>query len=346
LYTTAKRRRSSRSSASITDVARAVGVSPTTVSHALSGRRPVRQETVQAIRRAMDELDYVPNHAGRSLRIGSNHVVGLLVQDVSNPFYAELARGVEDVAESRGFSVLLGNTNFESTREAHYAQLFRSGVVDGLIYAAATPPGGYGSEALAGKLPLVVVNETPDRTGIDTVGTDNERGGELAGEHLRELGHRSVLMIEGPPGSPTSRLRRAGFERAFANVDATLGHRNGDYRAPGAARIVRRELEERGVWFTAVYAANDVMAVAAIGELQAYGLTVPADVSVVGYDDSLLAEVVTPGLTTIRQPVHEMGRAGATRLLEMVGGEQSSGPSHTTLDVELVERASTKRAAR
>jgi LacI family transcriptional regulator len=290
----------------------------------------------------MDELGYVPNHAGRSLRIGSSQALGLLVPDVSNPFYAELARGVEDVAQSLGFNVLLCNTNFERTREERYAHVFRSGVVDGLIYAAAAS-GGYGSERLARDLPVVVVNETPGDIQLDTVNTDNERGGELAGEHLRGLGHTSVLVIDGPPGSPTSDSRRTGFERAFAGTDVTLGHRCGDYRGPSAARIIGRELEERGAWFTAVYAANDVMAVAAIGALQTGGLTVPDEVSVVGYDDSVLAALVTPALTTIRQPIYEMGRAGAERLVAVIGGSRPSEALHTKLAVELVERASTKR---
>ena len=261
----------------------------------------------------MDELGYVPNHAGRSLRIGSSQALGLLVPDVSNPFYAELARGVEDVAQSLGFNVLLCNTNFERTREERYAHVFRSGVVDGLIYAAAAS-GGYGSERLARDLPVVVVNETPGDIKLDTVNTDNERGGELAGEHLRGLGHTSVLVIDGPPGSPTSDSRRSGFERAFAGTDVTLGHRCGDYRGPSAARIIGRELEERGAWFTAVYAANDVMAVAAIGALQTGGLTVPDEVSVVGYDDSVLAALVTPALTTIRQPIYDMAAQALTLL--------------------------------
>jgi LacI family transcriptional regulator, galactose operon repressor len=332
-----------RRSASITDVAKAVGISPTTVSHALSGRRPVREETVRAIHRAMDELGYVPNHAARSLRVGSTQAIGLLVPDVSNPFYADLARGVEDVAESQGFNVLLCNTNFERSREQRYARVFRSGVVDGLIYAAATEVGGYGSERLARDLPVVVVNEAPRDTALDTVNTDNERGGELAGEHLLGLGHTSVLVIDGPPGSPTSEPRRSGFERAFAGNDVTLGHRCGDYRAPSAARIIRREIGERGLWFSAVYAANDVMAVAAMAELRACGITVPDDVSVVGYDDSPLAELVTPALTTIRQPVYEMGRVGAERLLATIGGSCPVEQLHIKLDVELVRRTSTDR---
>lgn len=292
----------------------------------------------------MDELGYVPNHAGRSLRIGSSQALGLLVPDVSNPFYAELARGVEDVAESRGVNVLLCNTSFDRGREQRYAHVFRSGAVDGLIYAAATPVGGVGGEQLARFLPVVVVNEAPSSTRLDAVFTDNERGGYLAGVHLRELGHSSVLAIDGPPDSPTSELRRAGFERAFAGTNVTIGHRCGDYRAASAVRIMRDELREHGRWFSAVYAANDVMAVSAIVELRSAGVLVPDDVSVVGYDDSPLAQLVTPALTTVRQPVYEMGRAGAERLLALIAAPTRHESLHTRLDVELVRRESTRPA--
>lgn len=330
-----------RGAASIADVAGAAGVSPTTVSHALSGRRHVREETVAAIRRAMEELEYVPSHAGRSLRLGGSGLLGLQVPDISNPFYAELARGVEDVAESLGLNVLLCNTSSEPAREARYVDVFRSGVVDGLISAG--PWGGSGGERLARELPLVLVNEAAGIDGIDTVCTDNERGGELIGEHLRALGHLDVLVVDGPVGSSAGERRRRGFERAFAEAGGTVVDRRGDYRAASAVEIVGRELDENGPWFSAVYAANDVMAVAAIGELRSRGLSVPDDVSVVGYDDSPLAALVTPALTTVRQPVYEMGRVGAERLTATIRGSDQPRPRHLTLDVEFVPRASTAK---
>ena len=329
-----------RKKASIVDVASAAGVSPTTVSHALSGRRHVSEKTVSAIRRAMGELEYVPSHAGRSLRLGDTGLLGLQVPDISNPFYAELARGVEDVAESLGLNVLLCNTNSEPAREERYAEVFRSHVVDGLICAASPEPAAI--ERLAKELPVVIVNEVTGESGLDTVCTDNERGGALAAEHLRSLGHRQVLVIDGPLGSPAGELRRKGFEQAFAAGGVTVRHRRGDYRADAAVRIVRRELEANGPWFSAVYAANDVMAVAAIGELVAHGLEVPAEVSVVGYDDSQLAELVSPSLTTVRQPVYEMGRAGAERLAAAIRGDDPIR-SQTVLEVELVPRESSAR---
>lgn len=295
---------------------------------------------MRAIRRAMGELEYVPSHAGRSLRRGDSGLLGLQVPDISNPFYAELARGVDDVAESLGLNVMLCNTNSEPAREERYAEVFRSRVVDGLICASAPDPSVI--ERLAKELPVVIVNEVPGPSSLDTVGTDNELGGALAAEHLRQLGHREVLVIDGPLGSPAGELRRKGFERAFAGGGGTVRHRRGDYRAAAAVRIVRRELEEDGPWFSAIYAANDVMAVAAMGELGVHGFAVPQDVSVVGYDDSQLAQLVTPSLTTVRQPVYEMGKAGAERLAAAISGVEPSR-SQTVLEVELVSRASTAR---
>ncbi len=287
----------------------------------------------------MARLEYVPSHVGRSLRLGGSSLLGLEVPDVANPFYAELARGVQDVAESCGLNVLLCNTNSVQARADRYADFFRSGVVDGVISASAH--GASEIKGLARTLPVVVVNEVADGCEFDAVCTDNEFGGALAGRHLRDLGHREILILDGPRGSPAGELRRRGFVQAFAGASVTLRHRRGDYRGPSAARIIDRELEQRGAWFSAVYAANDLMAVAAVGELRAHGFEVPEDVSVVGYDDSRLAALVTPALTTIRQPVYEMGWVGGERLIAAIRDVDWPGPAQTTLGVELVPRAST-----
>ena len=274
---------------SIADVAAKAGVSSTTVSHVISGKRPVSARTTALVRRAMSELGYVPNHAARSLRLGNTRSLGLLVPDISNPYFAELAKGAEDAGERQGYNLVLCNTSFDAEREARYLNVLRGGGVDGMIYAAGAPPASEHVAALASTFPLIIVDEDLPDVPADTVVSDNERGGRLAGDHLRDLGHREVLVIDGPAELASTPLRAKGFQAAFEGVDAHIEEVEGDYRAESATAAVDAALGGGRPWFTAVFAANDLMALAAIEALTVAGIRVPDEVSVVGYDDTRLA---------------------------------------------------------
>lgn len=324
---------------SIGDVASQAGVSPTTVSHVISGKRPVSVETTAAVRRAMLELGYVPNHVAQSLRRGMSRTLGLLVPDISNPYFAELAKGAEDAGESRGFNLVLCNTNFDAERETRYLDVLRGGGIDGMLYAAGEPPSSEHVAQVARTFQLVIVDEELPGVDADTVVSDNETGGRLAGEHLRDLGHRNVLVISGPSYMESTPLRTRGFTEAFARVEARLDTAEGDYRPESAAAAVQAALGESGApWFTGVFAANDLMALAAIEVLRATGIRVPEDVSVVGYDDTPLAALVRPALTAVRQPVYRMGWVAAERLATVLSGDASPAPTKVVLDVELMVR--------
>jgi LacI family transcriptional regulator len=325
--------------ASIADVARLAGVSPTTVSHVISGRRPVSERTAAAVAQAMQELGYVPNRAARSLRHGMSQTLGLLVPDISNPYFAELARGAEDAVEARGFNLLLCNTAFDPEREARYLDVLRGRGVDGMLYAAGAPPSSERLAQVARTFRLVIVDEELPGVPVETVVSDNERGGQLAGQHLHELGHRAVLAIGGPPALTSSPLRARGFAAAF-DGDARIETVDGDYRAESATAAVRAALDGGPRWFTAIFAANDLMALAAIEVLAQDGLRVPRDVSVVGYDDTVYAALVRPALTTVRQPVYRMGWVAAERLMGALNGDDEQD-SKVVLDVELVVRQTT-----
>jgi LacI family transcriptional regulator len=286
----------------------------------------------------MKELSYVPNHAARSLRLGITRTLGLLVPDISNPYFAELAKGAEDAGEREGYNLVLCNTSFDGEREARYLDVLRSGGVDGMIYAAGAPPAPERVAALARTFPLIIVDEELPGVDADTVVSDNERGGRLAGEHLRDLGHRDILVIDGPPELASTPLRARGFRNAFAGVETRLVEVQGDYRPESARAAVSAALDDAAPWFTAVFAANDLMAIAAIEVLAGAGVRVPEDVSVVGYDDTRLAALVRPALTTVRQPVYEMGATAAERLAKRLAGDGANKPRKLVLDVELVVR--------
>jgi LacI family transcriptional regulator len=329
------------STVSIADVAAAAGVSPTTVSHVISGKRPVSAETAEAVHSAMGRLGYVPNHAAQSLRRGMSRTLGLLVPDIANPYFAELARGAEDAGEQRGFNLVLCNTDFDAERESRYLDMLRGGGVAGMIYAAGSPPDTARIEAVAGSFRLVAVDEELPGVIADTVVSDNEHGGRLAGEHLARLGHRRNLVVDGPAELRSAIDRGRGFRGALDPASVEIGAVTGDYRATSATEAVAAELAGRGPWFTAVFAANDLMALGALEALTAAGLRVPEDVSVVGFDDTVLASIVRPALTTIRQPVYRMGWVAADRLAGALDADNPPEPCKTVLDVELVARQTT-----
>lgn len=328
-----------RSRTTIHDVARASGVSATTVSHVSSGSRPVRQETAIRVKRTIELLGYQPRHSAVSLRRGTTDMIGLIVPDIANGYFATLAHGVADGAERHGLGVSLFLSDWRTDRELRYLAAIQRGAVDALIYAAGAPPHGSNVKAVAAAHLLAVVDEDIDGLGVITVLADNLKGGRLVGQHLRDLGHDSVLHISGPRELATSNRREEGFRSAFrGNENARLTTRIGDYRFPSGHSAVAAELAEYGPWFTAVFAANDVMALGALRALREHGLNVPEDVSVVGYDDITIPSLELR-LSTVHQPVYEIGRSAADQVAVALASPMSTPSSRTVLDVMFIQGA-------
>lgn len=337
-----------RKPVSIATVANATGVSPTTVSHVLSGKRPVSDATVQRVRAAMAELGYVPNHAAQSLASGRTHTVGLLVPDIANPFFGELARGVEDAAERRGYSVILGNTGFDADRESRYLDVIRRRAIDGLVYAAGAPPPQGQLANIARTLPLAMVDEEIPSVRAITVVSDNVKGGELAAECLVRCGHRGALVVTGPPRLQSSIQREEGFRRSFEAAGGHVIRRDGGFREVGAYDVVREMLGDQPNDFTAIFALNDLMAIAALRALREAQVRVPEDVSVIGFDDIAIAAALTPGLTTVHQSIHALGATVAEQLIHLLQNDQPGPPtvSKHVLGVELIERGTVASVSR
>jgi LacI family transcriptional regulator len=328
--------------ATMNDVARAAGVSVATVSHVVNSTRFVSPERVERVHAAMRELDYTPDATARSLRVGRTHTLGLVIPDNSNPFFAELARSIEEAGFDAGYTTIVGNSVERPDRERQYVSTMLSKRVDGLIIA----PAGAEERALSRLLrkagiPIVVVDRTLPVA--DVVVYDNVDGSRQAAEHLLELGHKRIASITGPPDLAPSTERLEGFVRALADAgvevhdDAVVA---GDFHFAGG-REATAELVQRGRSFTALFAANDLMAAGAIRELTARGMSVPGDVSVVGFDDAPLAEMTTPALTTVRQPLHQMGQTAVSLLLGRLAGTGGERRRRHVLPTSLVVREST-----
>ncbi|OAH13649.1 LacI family DNA-binding transcriptional regulator [Streptomyces jeddahensis] len=333
-----------RRPASIKDVAAAARVSPTTVSHVLSGNRPVNEQTAARVRSVVNRLGYVPASLARSLQAGSTSVIGLMIPDISNTFFAELAKGAEDAAHDLGYGVILCNTEFDAEREDRYLGMIRSRFIDGMVYASGSPPSRRRLEALMGRFPIALADEEVDGLEGALIATaDHEAGGRLVGEHLRELGHRRALMVTGPRELKSGVARAGGFVKAF---QGHVTERVGDFKEHSGYRLVSELLAAGDPDFTAVFAANDLMAFGALTALREAGLSVPGDVSVVGFDDIRAASLAHPSLTTVHQPAYDVGRTATAQLLQYVSRGEVPPASRHTLPVELKVRASTAPPAR
>jgi LacI family transcriptional regulator len=330
--------------ATMNDVARVADVSIATVSHVINGTRFVSPERVDRVRSAMLELDYTPDGTARSLRVGRTDTIGLIVPDNSNPFFGELARWIEDAGFEAGYTTILANSNERSYRERRYIDTLLSKRIDGLII---TPTAESDDEAVVSSLrkvrvPIVVMDRDVKLPNADVVLCDNGRGSGDVARHLLELGHTRIACIAGPPGVPQERLE--GFLRAVyaAGVDipddAIV---SGDFHFAGG-REATRALLAADIAFTAIFAANDLMAAGAIRELAANGLRAPGDVSVIGFDDAPIAEMLSPTLTTVRQPLQEMADAAVSLLLARVSkSADAKNRVRRVLPTSLVVREST-----
>jgi LacI family transcriptional regulator len=303
----------------IVEVARRARVSPTTVSHVVNGTRFVSREARGRVELAIDALGYRPNALARSLRCGRSHTLGLVLPDSGNPFFAEMGRAVEQDAFEAGYSVILCNTENDRAKERHYLGVLARKQVDGIVLVAAEERGEALRGLLRSRMPVVATDRERPGLALDLVVADHEQGGALATRHLLALGHRRIACIAGPPGLSPSDRRVAGYRRAMeeAGAEPPLVHHGDFHAASGSA--AGRALLALARPPTAVFACNDLMALGVLRAAAERGRQVPADLAVVGYDDIELAPFVTPALSTVAQPMREMGREVVKLLVNRIG---------------------------
>ena len=330
--------------ATMNDVARVANVWIATVSHVINGTRFVSAERVERVRAAMDELGYTTDATARSLRVGRTDTLGLVIPDNSNPFFAALARGIEEAGFEAGYTTILANSNERPDREHRYVSTLVSKRVDGLILSPSRGDHRTLTRLLRNaRMPIVVVDREVDLPNADVVLYDNEGGSYEAARHLLELGHTSIGCVAGPADATSAAERVKGFRRAIAAARLELPEHavvEADFHFSGGREATARLLNtnER---FTALVAGNDLMAAGAIRELHERGLSVPRDVSVIGFDDAPLAEMISPALTTMRQPLQEMAHTAVSLLLGRIAGSDGAAATRHVLPTSLVVREST-----
>ncbi|MCU1481509.1 MAG: LacI family transcriptional regulator [Subtercola sp.] len=318
-------------------IADAAGVSVTTVSHTMSGKRPVNPQTALRIKRLIDEFGYVPDAGARRLQSGRSRMIGLAVPDISNWYFGRIARGAEEMADELDYGLIVCSTfNSDPRREKRYFNMVRTRMIDGLVYTAGREMNEMNElEKVALSSPVVLADEGINRlSSIPWVTSENFEGGRLAGAHVRELGHTKAVIIGGFAGLNSTVERVAGIREFFPNALVL----NGDFEMQSGYDLVG-DLLANDVRFTAVFGGNDLMAIGAIKRLREAGLRVPEDVTVVGFDDVEIASVITPALTTVRQDVVSIGRNSARLLIEGLEAGTFEGTSSVILPVQLVVRA-------
>jgi len=324
----------------IQDVAAAARVSATTVSRYLNNRIELPADTAGRIDAAIAELDYRPNVLAKRLSLGRSEVIGLVTPEIANPFFAELAAAVEDEAEKHGYAVLMTSTGGYREREIARLRRLRDGHVDGLIMMTNQPDDGVLAAALNQHGHVVLIDEDIPGVNAPKIFVENRHGAYLATRHLIEAGHRRIAHIGGPPNlfSATERLDGFGAALAETGLAASTAHvRQGAYSREFGLEAMRAMLDG-GDAPTSVFAGSDFIAIGVMQAARERGLSVPKDISLVGFDDMPFADFLAPGLTTVRQPTSELGRVGLRTLLALF--EKKTPAALTRLPVTLVERQS------
>ena len=326
--------------ATIDDVAARSGVSTATVSRVLSGSVPARPETRERVLAAARELDYRPSGIARALKRQETRTLGLVVTDITNPFYPQLVRAVEAAAHERGYGIVLANGGNEPARELEHLDLLVERRVDGIVIVSSLMTRRHAERLHGTAVPVVLVNDTVAGSGLPTVTTAHRHGARLATEHLIALGHRRIGHIGAPADQAASAQRRQGVRDALRA--AALGEpliAIGDGGVAGGARAAEALI---GSDITGIVAYNDLTAIGALRALRRAGIGVPETVSVVGFDDIDLAAWTDPPLTTIRQPTDALGRWAVEHLTDLLAGHAVDGLSPPVLlEPTLVVRGST-----
>jgi len=332
-------------SPSIYEVASSAGVSVATVSRVLNGTGPVSEEARRRVLHAVETLGYVPHGAARSLSTRRTMNVGVLLPDVHGAFFSEIVRGIDLAARAAGYHILVSGSHSDLAETTAVLQALH-GRIDGLILLTAGIAAEWLRRTLPPRLPVVLLHNSGEEGEHDSIRIDNRLGARLAADHLLDLGHRRIALICGPPGNADAQERRTGFREALAARGLAVQPRlelPGDFREESGFRAGER-LAGQANPPTAIFAANDAMAIGCLAALRGRGLRVPDDVSLVGFDDIPIARYLTPALTTVQVPIAEIGGRALDRLVETLQSGREAAKRHDVVTLTLAVRASTAAA--
>jgi LacI family transcriptional regulator len=331
----------------IKEVAKRAGVSVGTVSHFLTGAFSVSPDRSDRILAAMRHLDYHPNDVARSLKLSKSHMLGMVVSDITNPFFSQLVRGAEDAALQRNYLLLTFNTDDRVEREMQFLTVLRKRRVDGvlLVIAPSQVFPYHVKELIATGTPVVCLDRVPRGLRVDSVTVDNIRGSRECVRHLIDEGHRRIAILTGSLLLQTARERLKGYKQALTGRNLAIDPAlvcEGNFRMDSGYQIARNLLV-RADRPTAMFVSNGLMALGVLKAMSELGLECPREVALASFDDLALAEVLRPPLTTVMQPAYEIGRRGVELLMHRIAPRttKTSRVTKVHLTTELKIRGST-----
>ncbi len=332
----------SKKKITIQDVAREAAASPSTVSRVLTGNAPVSDVKRAAIEAAIQKLGYRPSLIARSLKTQTTCTIGLLINDITNPFYSAVARGIEEEANYHGYNLILCNTNEDPERELHYLQVLQDKQVDGIIFGPTGENVDY-IRQLAKQVPLVQIDRQLGGVDIVSVLVDNQGGAYKAVQHLIQQGHRRIAFLGWHLGITTSMERLAGYERALRDagipLDPSLRVISSHFSLKRVYELARRLLA-KDPRPTALFAANNQIGLSALRAIRDAGLRIPDDVALIVFDDVEVFALTTPSISAVSQPAATIGRRAMKLLVDLIESPTKQLPEVTVLPTQLVLRES------
>jgi LacI family transcriptional regulator len=329
----------------IHDVAKEAGVSIATVSRVLNGTAQVNAEAADRVRLAAQRLEYRPNSAARALRVSRTKIIGLLITDIQNPFFTALVRGVEDVTQREGYSLILCNSDEDPQKERHYVEVLCAEQVAGVIMVPTRERQRSGHLFREHNIPVVAVDRRVDDRHMDAILVDNVRGAREAVAHLIANGYRRIGVVTGPQNTTTGRERLEGYRQALAAAgippDSHL-EKVGSFKNETGMKLTGRLLDLVPV-IDALFVTNNVMALGALEALHSRGRRIPDDVAVVVFDEMPWASIGAVSLTTVRQPVYDLGSTAAARLFQRLNHPSAMDRQEIILPPTLCIRGSSAR---
>jgi DNA-binding LacI/PurR family transcriptional regulator len=328
--------------ATIYDIAKEAGVSIATVSKVINGKGRISAETRSAVTAIMERFDFQPSVIASALTGKKTFTLGLLVPDVSNPFFAEIARAIEDQGHQLGYSVVMCNTDNKDEKIERYISLLLQKSVDGIIIATGIDKKEILEQLLVKNLPIVLIAREMPLVSVETVVVDDYAGGCLAATHLLELGHKEIAILAESQKVSSSRERMRGFRQTMEDAGVAFNEqwlKICDYKVEDG-RINTLELLKGIIRPTAIFSCNDLLAVGALQAAKELQIGVPAELSIISFDNTILASVTNPTLTTIAQPMEQMGKLAVDLIVEYIKGDKKA-KQRTVFRPELLIREST-----
>jgi LacI family transcriptional regulator len=330
---------------SIKKVAEVAGVSVGTVSHVITGSVPVSESLRLKVQAAIRQLNYHPNHVARSLKTSRTRTLGIIVPDMTIPFFPQVIRGAEEAARKSDYSLIAVNSDDDGDRQKDLLSLLRSQRVEGilLVVAAAPTPLNQISLIIDAGIPIVCLDRIPDRVPVDTVSVEDMEAAELGVKHLIEIGHRRIALVTGPLTLKNERRRIQGYRQALQQEGIRYDEKlvwGGNLRAADIAALCHEKLCGGARRPDALFCTNGPTALGVLRAFRDCGIRTPEDIAFATFDELTVADLFTPSITTVVQPAYDIGFRAAELLLDRINGTADAAPITVRLPAHLEVRAS------